>query len=139
MKLIKLGQDSRNHLEMLVRLLKISISLADESNPKLSMILRDYLLTGSYNDQQGEILVRIAEDYNCLSEIEQFAVNTNIVNWGMISKWCENSPKEESKLIMDLVWRMNGDQDMICGYRMGLTRSPELQLAMCNLQQRRYL
>lgn len=40
---------------------------------------------------------------------------------------------------MDSVCRMYGDQDMICGFRMGITRAPELQEAMCNLQQRRYV
>lgn len=41
-------------------------------------------------------------------------------------------------MFMDYVCRIYGDQDLICGYRMGITRSPDLQEAMCNLQQRRY-
>jgi|LakMenE18May11ns_1017448.scaffolds.fasta_scaffold9057344_1 hypothetical protein len=44
----------------MIKLLRISIALADESNPKLSIIIKDYLLTGSYNDQQGHILLKIA-------------------------------------------------------------------------------
>lgn len=123
----------------MIKLLKVSITLSDESNPKLSIIIKDYLLTGSYNDQQGQILLKIAEDYNCLSETELFAVNSNIINWGMISKCCENSKKESSKIIMDSICKIYGDIDLIYGFRMGVTRSPELQEAMCNLQQRRYL
>lgn len=138
-KLIKSDQDSKHHLEMLIKLLKVSIALSDESNPKLSMIIKDYLLTGTYNNQQGSILLKIAEEHSTLSEIEMFAVNANIVNWGIINKFCENSKKESSKIIMDSVYRIYGDQDQICGFRMNITRSPELQEAMCNLQQRRYL
>ena len=47
--------------------------------------------------------------------------------------------KENSKMIMDSVCKIYGDQDLIYGYRMGITRSPELQEAMCQLQQRRYV
>ena len=53
-----------------------------------------------------------------------FAVNTNIVNWGIINKFCENSNKESSKIIIDSIYRIYGDQDQICGFRMGITRSP---------------
>ena len=40
---------------------------------------------------------------------------------------------------MDYAYRSYGDRDLICGYRMMMTRSPELQLSMCHLQQRKYL
>lgn len=40
---------------------------------------------------------------------------------------------------MDSICKIYGDIDLIYGFRMGVTRSPELQEAMCNLQQRRYL
>ena len=44
---------------MLIKLLKLSLSLSEPSNPPLSLILKDYLLTGTYNDQQGQILLKI--------------------------------------------------------------------------------
>ena len=34
---------------------------------------------------------------------------------------------------------MYGDQDLISGYRMSITRSPDIQMAFCHLQQRKYL
>lgn len=30
-------------------------------------------------------------------------------------------------MFMDYVCKIYGDQDLICGYRMGITRSPDLQ------------
>ncbi len=52
---------------MLIKLLRNSLNLSDPSTPSLSIIIKDYLLTGSYNESQGKILLKIAEDYNCLS------------------------------------------------------------------------
>ena len=42
-------------------------------------------------------------------------------------------------MIMDNVYKSYGDRDLICGYRMMLTRSSNIQMGLCHLQQRKYL
>lgn len=42
-------------------------------------------------------------------------------------------------MILDSVCKIYGDLDLVYGFRIGVTRSPELQEAMCNLQQSRYI
>lgn len=123
---------------MVINLLKTSFELLNEKSYNLEMIIKDYLKTGSYNDVWGSILLKIALSYDCLSEQEIFAITSNIVDWGTVSKFCEGSKKESSKMIMDSLYKMYGDQDLIAGYRMSITRSPDIQMAYCHLQQRKY-
>lgn len=81
-QLIKADQSCKFHLNMIGETLKMSILMLEQPNCKLSMIMKDYLLTGSYNDQWGSIILKLVLDYGNLSEEELFAINNNIVDWG---------------------------------------------------------
>ena len=135
-RLLKADQPSKHHINMVSETLKLSLTVLDEPNSKLPMIIKEYLLMGSYNDQWGSILLKILLEEGSLTEEELFAINQNITDWGSIAKYCESSPKDSSRMIMDYAYRSYGDRDLICGYRMMITRSPEIQMALCNLQQR---
>ena len=92
-RLLKADQPSKHHVNMITETLKTSLSILDEPNSKLPMIIKEYLLTGSYNEQWGSILLKIILSEGSLTEEELFAINTSIVDWGSISKYCENSSK----------------------------------------------
>jgi len=80
----------------------------------------------------------MAIDFSCLSHEELYFVSTKITEWGSMLKVLEGSNDESSRLILDYLYKLYGDKDILYGYRMGLTNSEETKKSLVYLQQRNY-
>ncbi len=48
-------------------------------------ILKDYLLTGSYNETWGSVLLKTAiDEFQCLNANELYMIGTKISEWGLL-------------------------------------------------------
>lgn len=103
-------------------------------------ILKEYLLTGSYNEIWGSVLLKIAiQEFQCLNPNELYMIATKISEWGLLVEQLEKGKSEECYVLLDFVYRAYGDSDLINGYRMLVSDSSEIQKSLALLQQRKYV
>jgi hypothetical protein len=135
---LKSDLSSPLHTEGLFITLKTAFQLLPESK-KLSKILTDYLVNGTYNEGWGLIVLRVALERKYIQPEDLYKISSKINEYGLILKHLESSESDITNPMLDYTYRTYGDRDLIYGYRMINADTKDLRNALLHMQQRKHV
>lgn len=135
---LKSDVSSTLHSQSLYETLKLSIDLLPPSK-NLRRILSEYLMDGSYTQEWGVIVLKVALENDYLEPEELYKIASSINEYGLILEHLQHQNKSLSVPMLDYAYRAYGDRDLIYGYRIAAAYGSPMRMSLLSLQQRRYV